>query len=53
MAQANTDMGIFKQNKVTDEILMHDLAGYCVFATNAPSQNRRGVAVIYRDAPHF
>ena len=52
-SQANMDLGIFQDTKVTDVIYTCGSAGYSVVATDAPSQHRGGVAVFYRPAPHF
>ena len=53
MSQANMDLGIFQENKLTDGIYTRGLAGYSVVATDAPSRHRGGVAVFHRPAPHF
>ena len=53
MSQANTDMGIFQEKKVTEGIYTRRSAGYSVVATDAPSQHRGGVVVFHRPAPHF
>ena len=45
MSQANIGLWVFQYNKVTDGIQMHMLAGYGVFATNAPIRQNGGVAV--------
>ena len=53
MSQANTDLGIFQETKVTDSIYTRGSAGYSVVMTDAPSRHRGGVAVFHRPAPHF
>ena len=53
MAQANIDLGIFKETKCTDGIYTRELAGYRVVATDAPSRHRGGVALFYRPLPLF
>ena len=53
MSQANMDLGIFQETKVTDGIYTREPAGYSVIATEAPSQHHDGVAVFHRPAPHF
>ena len=53
MHQANMDLGIFQEKKVTDGIYTHGSAGYSVVATDTPSRHRSRVAVFYRPAPHF
>ena len=53
MSQANMDLGILKETKVTDGIYTCRSAGYSVVATDATSQNRGGVAIFHRPAPHF
>ena len=40
MSQANMDLGIFQETKVTDGIYTCGLAGYSVVATDAPSRHR-------------
>ena len=53
MSQANMNLGIFQETKVTDLIYTRMSAGYRVVTTEAPSQQRGGVAVFHRTAPHF
>ena len=53
VSQANIDLGIFQETKVTDGIYTRGSAGYSVVATDAPIQHRGEVAVFYRTAPHF
>ena len=51
--QANTELGIFQEAEVTDDIYTHLSAGYSVVATNATSQHRGRVPVFHRPVPHF
>ena len=53
MSQANTDLGILQETKLTDGIYTRGSAGYSVIATDAPSQHCRGVALFYRSKPHL
>ena len=53
MSQANMDMGILQETKITDGIYTCGSAGYSVVATDAPSRHRGGVAIFYRSEPHF
>ena len=53
MAQANIDLGVFKESKCTDGIYTHKSAGYRVVATDAPSRHRGRVALFYRPLPLF
>ena len=53
MSQSNMDLGILQETKLTDGIYTRGSAGYSVVATDAPSQNRGGVAIFYRSEPHF
>ena len=53
MSQANMDLGIFHETKLTDGIYTRGLAGYSVVAMDAPSRHRGGVAVFHWPAPHF
>ena len=53
MSQANMDMGILQETKLTDGIYTRGLDGYSVIATDVPSRHRGGVALFYRLEPHF
>ena len=53
VSQANMDLGVFQETKVTDRIFTPGSAGYSVVAMDAPSRNCGGVAMFYRPAPHF
>ena len=53
MSQANMDLGILQETKLTDFIYTRGSAGYSVIATDAPSRHRGGVALFYRSDPHF
>ena len=53
MSQANTDLGILQETKLTDGIYTRGSAGYSVVATDAPSQHCGGVAIFHWPAPHF
>ena len=53
MSQANMDLGIFQETKLTYGIHNRGSAGYSVVATDAPSQHRGGVEIFRRPAPHF
>ena len=53
MSQANMDLGIFQETKLTDGIYTCGSAGYSVVGTDATSRHRGGVAVFHRHAPHF
>ena len=53
MSQANTDLGIFQETKMTDGIYTRGSDGYSVVATDAPSRNRGGVTIFHRPVPHF
>ena len=53
MSQANMDMGILQETKLTDGIYTRGSAGYGVIATDAPSRHCGGVALFYRSKPHF
>ena len=45
MFQANMDLGILQETKVTDGVYTRVLAGYKVIATDAPSRHRGGVTL--------
>ena len=53
MSQANTDLGILQETKLTYGVYTRGSAGYNVIATEAPSRHRGGVALFYRSTPHF
>ena len=53
VSQANMDLGILQETKLTDGIYTRRSAGYSVVATDAPSRHRGGVAIFHRPAPHF
>ena len=53
MSQANMDLGIFQETKVTDRIYTRGSDGCSVVATDTLRRYRGGVAVFYRPAPHF
>ena len=53
MSQANMDLGIFQETKLTDGIYTRWSAGYIVVATDAQSRHHGRVAVFHRPAAHF
>ena len=53
MSQANMDLGILQETKLTDGIYTRRSSGYSIVATDAPSQHRGHVAILYRSEPHF
>ena len=53
MSQANMDLGILQETKLTDGIYTRGSDGYSVIATNAPSRHRECVTLFYRSEPHF
>ena len=53
MSQANMDLGIFQETKVTDCIFTHGSAEYSVVAADLTSRHRGVVAVFHRPVPHF
>ena len=53
MSQANMELGILQEKKLTYGIYTRGSAGYSVVATDSPSRHRGGVAVFHRPAPHF
>ena len=52
MSQANMDLGILQETKLTDGVYTRRSAGYKVIATDAPSRHRGGIALFYRLTPH-
>ena len=53
MSQANMDLCILQETKLTNGIYTRGSDGYSVVATDAPSRHRGGVAIFYRSEPHF
>ena len=53
MPQANMDLGILQETKITNGIYTRGSAGYTVIATDAPSRHRGSVALFYRPTPRF
>ena len=53
MSQANMDLGILQETKLTDGIYTRGSAGYSFIATDAPSRHRGGVTLFYCLEPHF
>ena len=53
MAQANIDLGVFQETKITDGIYTRESAGCRVVATDAPSRHCGGVALLYRTSAQF
>ena len=53
MSQANMDLGILQETKLTDGIYNRGSSGYSVIATDALSRNRGGVTLFYSSKPHF
>ena len=53
MSQANMDLVILQETKLTYGIYTRGSAGYSVITTDAPSRHRGGVALFYRSTPHF
>ena len=53
MSQANMDLGILQETKITNGVYTRGSAGYKVIATDAPSRHRGGVALFYRLIPCF
>ena len=53
MEQMNVDLGILTEAKLTDGIYTRFSSGYHVVATDARVHNQGGVALFYRDSPHW
>ena len=53
MYQANMDLGIFQETKLTGGVYNRGSDGYSVIATDAPIQQRGGVAMFYRPSPRY
>ena len=53
MEQANMDLGVMQETKITDGVYTRTSAGYRVVATDAPSWHRGGIALFYREGAGF
>ena len=53
MSQANMDLGIRQETKLTDGIYKCGSASYSLIVTDAPSRHCGVVALFYRLEPHF
>ena len=53
MSQANMELGIFQETKLTNGVYNRRLAGYIVVATYAPIRHYSGTAVFYRLLPRY
>ena len=53
MEQANLDMGILQEKKITDGVYTRASSGYRVVATDAPSRHSGGIAMFYREGAGF
>ena len=53
MSQANMDLGILKETKLTDGIYTRGSTGYSAIAIDAPIRHHGGVALFYRSEPNF
>ena len=47
VSQANMDLGILQETKLTDGIYTRGSASYSVVATDAPSRHRGGVTIFH------
>ena len=53
MYQANLDMGILQETKLTNGVYTCASAGYRVVATDAPIRHRGGIAMLFREGARF
>ena len=53
MNQANMDMGVMQETNITDGVYTRASAGYRVVATDAPSRQRGGIVLLYREGAGF
>ena len=53
VSQANMDLGIFRETKITNGVYTHGSDGYNIIATDTPSQQNGRVAVFYCLSPRF
>ena len=47
MEQANINLEVFQETKVTDGVYTQELAGYRILVAEAPSQHQGGVEVFH------
>ena len=53
MAHANVDLGRLQETKITDGVYAQDFTGFHAVASDAPSRHHRGMALFYKESPHF
>ena len=53
MFQANMDLGIYQETKLTGGVYTRGSAGYIVVATDTLSRHCGGVAVFYQPSPRY
>ena len=53
MGQANVDVGVFQNTKLTQGIYTRKSSGYKVVATLAPIRHQGKIALLYRESPNF
>ena len=53
MAQANFDLGLLQETKITDWVYTWNSTGFCVIALDTPSRRHWGVALFYKYSPRF
>ena len=53
MEQANMDLGVMQETKISDGVYTRASAGYRVVATDAPSRHRGGIALFYKEGADF
>ena len=53
ISQANMDLGIFQETKITNSVYTCGSDGYSVVATDAPIRHHGRVAVVYWPLPRF
>ena len=51
--QANMDVGVFQERKLTDRIYTQGSDGYRFIVTLAPSRHCGGFTLFYQDPPNF
>ena len=49
--QANLNLGILQETKITDGVYTHSSAEYSIIAKDALSRHRGGVAMFYQESP--
>ena len=53
MSQANIDLGLLQDTKITDRVCVWESEVFCVIALDAPRHHRQGMALVYKYSLQF